>query len=151
MSACHISSGEFQAILLEHDEIEKSVRAFSRMRARDVRGRPRRVRALSFDLERLRRRLQRHFEHEECRDGFFEEILDESPELVGEVDKLRMEHGEFLVVLGRVVRTLGTSGESRVDHAFVGLHRFVDAYLQHEDTENRMLLDLLNNDVGFPG
>ena len=150
MSACHISSGEFQAMLREHDEIEQSVRSFARMRARDVRGYPQRIHLLRCDLERLRNRLQRHFEHEERGGGFFEEILDESPELGPEVEEFRREHGELLLVLWRVMGNLGALGESRVDQAFVRLHRFVDAYVQHEDAENRILLDLLNKDAGFP-
>ena len=143
----HRSLSKREAILRDHAEIEREVAAISGIRAEELRDAPGRIGDLEERLRRLLERLRRHFDEEES-GGFFEQVLESTPNVQRAVGTLRDEHEEFLHRLERLVGTLGESGgQGDLDRIAAELHRFAAAYRRHEETEDSLLLDSQNDDV----
>jgi len=143
-------SSEFETLRREHKEIDREVQAFEELRLRDWQTRPNAVEVLQARLESFRDRLQVHFAHEEL-GGFFEQLIEVSPQRVREVTRLEEQHGEFRARLAVVAEALFADVDgSTLPEVIFRLHRFAESFRKHEDAENRLLAESLNDDMGSP-
>ena len=135
----------FEQLLAEHGELQRLLqRTHKALSAKQPSAE--RVAGLLTELED---RLECHFAHEEM-EGYFAEIIAAAPWLATQVDALRKQHAEFLQALHRLGRHLDSPGRrpSWPEEMGVEFSAFLTRFVEHERSENRLLHETYNRDVG---
>jgi hemerythrin-like domain-containing protein len=101
------------------------------------------------ELARIEAELEQHFAREES-GGFFEEILDLSPELGERIHELLREHQEFRAIFRSLRRTSRWAcGESGARDGWLAeLADFHRRFDQHESAEHELQHHALQQDLG---
>lgn len=101
-------------------------------------------------LVTLRDHLSQHFEQEE-RGGFLEESLTRMPRLAAEVRKVLADHPRLLAELDGLINCLsaGDSGRDAWRQAGHDFEAFASHLLAHERSENAVVQEGYNEDLGF--
>jgi hypothetical protein len=111
------------------------------------------VRASITQIAEFEHALGRHFELEEAEGGFFAYVIERSPHLAGELERIRNDHGPLRKAIAEIVAAslwAGTSAEawSGVDTM---LDRFARDLQRHESAEDVVAADALLVDEGGSG
>jgi len=104
------------------------------------------VRGLVGELEE---RLPRHFADLE-RAGFLSHAVDQAPRLSRRADTLRAESQElarWLEALGERTRNAGST-RKRWQQLDVACHRFAEVFHEHEYSENALICEAWEDDIG---
>ena len=94
--------------------------------------------------------VREHFQDEEKEDGFYEQIVEQAPRLLGRADELRAEHAGFRQSVVKLTETLRRvhDYESWWEKLEQGFHQFSADLMRHESDECELLQDAYEEDIG---
>lgn len=104
-------------------------------------------------LADLRDQLALHFSLEEAY-GYFEDAVDQAPQLCLRAEALRSEHAELFVELCSMVEMVeqatydATPAEQWFSRAGAEFQSFKDRLMKHEHSENDLILCAFDDDIG---
>jgi hypothetical protein len=105
------------------------------------------MRRLAAEIEGLRERLAEHIEAEES-GGLFQSILDALPACRVEIDRLANQHGRMIEFL-EMARLHAQRGEvADADALSVDFQEFLAMFREHEQAEERLLVEALRQTAG---
>jgi len=107
------------------------------------------IQTLDRDLKNLQAYMGSHFEQEEA-GGLFEDILERLPMVDAAVQDLRQEHKEFIEDLKGLIQRLESPEVKEIEAIRSDLNIFVSTFYEHEATENGLLQQAYNLDIGSP-
>ena len=108
------------------------------------------LRGLKAAFERLRAHLQKHFEAKQ-EDGYLAMVVEERPTLSGQVDQLRREHDEILVMADRILQDMSeVSPENRLllGDVCARVQRFMAVVADHDQREVMITVYVFSQDIG---
>lgn len=137
-------------VLAEHQDLFNRLAAARKAFAAKAPLEPDKLAALQQSLSGLRDHLHEHFTQEE-RGGFLEEAVARMPRLGSAMATLVAEHPALLAELDKIIAFLPSSGPSvaaweQAREAFAG---FADRMLAHERSENAVVQEGYNEDLGL--
>ena len=137
-------------VLAEHQDLFNRLTAARKAFAAEEPPATARVASLQTCLSSLRDHLNEHFTQED-RGGFLEEAVARMPRLGSAVAGLVAEHPALLAELDKIIASLPSSGKSsaawqQAGHSFSA---FADRMLAHERSENAVVQEGYNEDLGL--
>jgi len=90
-----------------------------------------------------------HFAHEEV-DGYFGQIVEMAPHLLSKVDGLKQQHQAFRQSLAEMIALANTDSHSPKywDRLETHFQDFWERFREHEQTENALLQETYERDMG---
>ena len=104
--------------------------------------------ALTWSLLRLRSFLLTHFGREEGHNGLFQLVMNRAWQHQNTVRELQHEHGAILVLLDEVLAQTKQRFDPITDGQRGSVLQLIRVLKAHEATENELLQDVLQTDVG---
>jgi len=108
------------------------------------------MRGLKVGFERLRTHLERHFAAKE-EDGYLSIVVEQRPTLSTQVEHIRREHDEILLMAERIIRDMeDVQPENRLllGDVCARVQRFMAVVAQHDQRENMITLLVFSQDIG---
>jgi iron-sulfur cluster repair protein YtfE (RIC family) len=138
------SDARHEQIQREHEELRGLLGEIHRVLSERLES----VANVSEMLASLSKHIETHFSEEEV-DGFFDDIVEQAPRLSTRTSALRNEHVRLLESV-RALAGLARSEDCRdwweqLERKF---HTFSKELMQHEGSENELLQDSLEDDIG---
>lgn len=106
--------------------------------------------AVALSLKNLHERLVCHFELEE-EGQLFEDLRERLPMVDDVVEGLRRDHTDFLETVVGLIGRFGRADVEEFKAIRADLDRFVEAFQEHEETENELLQRAYYLDLGDAG
>jgi hypothetical protein len=125
-------------ILAEHDRLQQLIGRLDETRQLDT------FVPLLEDLEGL---LRQHFEHEEEPHGLLEDISSHAPQNLDSLEEILDEHPEIIAELQVLIGQAKSDDVSPTD-VFGGYRRLKERLLDHERRENQLFMDSFYLDIG---
>ena len=140
---------------LESQALEHVTRALEVMLGWTVEGDgyARKLSSVRFFTELYQRHLERLFALEEV-DGYMESVARQTPELAGQVDRLKAEHEQFRTALRKSMVRIDLASPlhlNEFDATCQELRTTVNAVLEHLRLESDLLVESFNRDTGGEG
>jgi hypothetical protein len=127
------------AVLAEHRAIREILRRMRTATARDD---------LGARLAEFCTAARDHFDGEEAEGGFYDSVLAQAPRHQAVIDALRDEHGSLLRDAERLRLEVSAAAETDLARLCAVAGGLADRLEEHEATENEILLEVMNQDLG---
>ncbi len=111
------------------------------------------LRGLRVGFERLQKHLKRHFAAKE-EDGYLSLVIEKRPTLSKQVEQMRNEHDEIIMMAERILRDMSDmQPENRLllGDACARIQRFMAVVADHDQREVMITMAVCSQDMGITG
>ena len=136
--------------LREHRMLQELFQSLARLAARGSPPTMDRSEAVALSLKNLHERLVCHFELEE-EGQLFEDLRERLPMVDDVIGGLRRDHTDFLETVVSLIGRFERADAEEFKAIREDLDRFVEAFQEHEETENELLQRAYYLDLGDAG